>query len=217
MKRALLNRAALLAAFGILGSASFASAAVSLKITEVMSSGSTADWFELTNFGDETATITGYKMDDSSFSGGAGAAVALNGVTTIAAGESVIFMETSNAADATAFKTFWGGISSVQVGIYSGSGVGLSSGASGDGVGVFDASNVLLDSVTFGAATAGVSFGYNPSTSTFGALSAVGVNGAFQSANVANNVGSPGVVPEPATLGLLGCAGSLLLARRRRV
>lgn len=215
MKRARIMRAALLAAIGFMGAASIAPAAVSLKITEVMSSGSTADWFELTNFGDTAATITGYKMDDSSFSSGAGAAVALNGITSIAAGESVIFMETSSAADATAFKTFWGGISSVQVGIYSGSGVGLSSGS--DGVGVFDASNVLLDSVSFGAATSNVSFGYNPSTSTFGALSAVGVNGAFQSANAANNVGSPGVVPEPATLGLLGCAGSLLLARRRRV
>ena len=38
-----------------------------VRITEVMSSGGTSDWFELTNFGTTAVDITGWKVDDSSF------------------------------------------------------------------------------------------------------------------------------------------------------
>ena len=68
-----------------------------LRITEVMSSsgsGGTADWFEITNYGNAAVDITGYKMDDNSFS--SSSAVSLTGVTTIAPGESVIFVETES-------------------------------------------------------------------------------------------------------------------------
>ena len=42
-----------------------------IRITEVMSSsgtGGSQDWFELSNVGDASVDITGWKMDDNSFS-----------------------------------------------------------------------------------------------------------------------------------------------------
>jgi hypothetical protein len=110
-----------------------------LRITEVMSSsgtGGTADWFEITNYGNAVADITGYKMDDGSFS--PSSAVPLSGVTTIPPGESAIFVETAvPLTDLPAFRVFWGLPAAVQVGSYTGSGVSLGSG--GDGVVVYTA------------------------------------------------------------------------------
>lgn len=133
-----------------------------LRITEVMSSGDIEDWFELSNYGTSPVTLTGYKMDDNSFS--PDVAVLLNGVTTIGQGESVVFIE-GDATIASTFKTNWN-VPNVQVGYYSGSKVGFSSG--GDGATVFAADGLELPGpstyspptvrVNFGAATAGTSF-----------------------------------------------------------
>jgi hypothetical protein len=124
-------------------------------ITEVMSSsGSTPDWFELTNDGSSAVSLTGWKMDDGSFN--LAAAVALSGITSIGAGESVIFIESAGGTGIASFRSFWGGLANVQVGYYSGSGVGLSSG--GDGVCVFNNLGVNVNQVSFGAATTGSSF-----------------------------------------------------------
>lgn len=143
--------------------ASVAPLQAQLRITEVMSNGDTADWFELTNYGAAAADITGYKMDDSSFA--SGSAVALVGVTSIAPGESVVFIEGS-AASATTFKTNWSLGGSKQVGYYSGNQVGLGSG--GDGVTVFTSADAELAGpfsglirVSFGAATSGTSFNWS--------------------------------------------------------
>src|SRR5262245_48595658 len=110
-----------------------------------------ADWFELTNRGPAAVTITGWKMDDNSNS--SGAAVALNGITSIGAGESVIFLESSSPATiAATFKNAWFGSNppaGLQIGTYSGSGVGLST--DGDAVNIYNGSNVLQARVTFGA------------------------------------------------------------------
>lgn len=62
-----------------------------VRITEVMSNGGPTDWFELTNFGSSTVDITGWKMDDNSFA--FANSVLLNGITSIATGERVIFGE----------------------------------------------------------------------------------------------------------------------------
>ena len=72
----------------------------SLIISEVAawSSGNSPvgdDWFEVTNVGTAAANISGWRMDDNSAS--FGSSLALNGITTIAPGESVIFIETSGA------------------------------------------------------------------------------------------------------------------------
>lgn len=169
-----------------------------LRITEVMSSsgsGGTADWFEITNYGNAAVDITGYKMDDNSFS--SSSAVSLTGVTTIAPGESVIFVETAAPlTDLPAFRIFWGLDAGVQVGSYTGSGVSLGSG--GDGVVVYTGSNVEINRIpATGSATTGRSFYYvyNSSgtlLSTGNPVSAEGTVGAFKSVNALGNIGSPG-------------------------
>ncbi|MFN9540104.1 MAG: lamin tail domain-containing protein, partial [Planctomycetota bacterium] len=108
-------------------------ASADIRITEVMSNsgGGTPDWFELTNFSGTAVDVSGWKMDDNSFN--LSNAVLLNGVTSVGAGESVVFVEGDSTA-ANTFKTFWIGAtppSGLQVGYYSGSGVSFSSSADG--------------------------------------------------------------------------------------
>jgi uncharacterized protein YjiK len=169
--------------------------APSLIISEVSpwSSGNSpyaADWFELTNTGTHAANLTGFRVDDSS--NGFSTAIALNGVTSIAPGESVVFIEGS-AATADAFKTFWFGGSvpaGFQIGFYSGSGIGLST--DGDAVNLFDASGNRVTGVTFGASTNFFTFdnaaGLNGPITM---LSAAGRNGAV---TVGGATGSPGTI-----------------------
>ncbi|NBV97745.1 MAG: hypothetical protein EBT30_09425, partial [Verrucomicrobia bacterium] len=129
-----------------------------------------------------------------------GNAVALNGVTSIAAGESVVFVEEATTNNVAAFKAFWGGMSGKQVGTYTGSGVSLGSG--GDGVAVFDSSGNEINRVSFGAATTGTSFYWvydtagNLITGSTGTLSSSGQLGAYGSTTNATytvaNIASPG-------------------------
>ena len=189
-----------------------------VRITEVMSSGGTSDWFELTNFGATTVDITGWKVDDSSF--GLATSFLLNGVTSIAPNERVMFCENASASYATTFRTFWGLAPSVQVGTYTGSAIGFSS--SGDGVIVFDASGTEVWRVSFGTATAGTSFywGYTSSGSfdpmyvgaaNFGLLSTLGTiqsQVTVNSVDVAMNVGSPNTSIQPVS-SVLGCMDAL--------
>ena len=185
---------------------STASSIGQVRITEAMSNsgtGGTADWIEVTNLGSTAVDITGWKVDDSSFA--LATALTLNGVTSIPAGKSVIFMETAApTTDIPTFKTFWGtSLDNVSVGSYTGSGIGLSSG--GDGVILFDASGTEVTRLSFGAATAGFSFywSYNATgaliSAATGVASTVGtINGTVSnqvtitSANVLANVASPG-------------------------
>lgn len=205
-------------------------AGAAVRITEVAPWGSSdanpaipyaTDWFELTNTGASALNITGWKMDDSS---NGSAKVSLVGITTIAAGESVIFTETAASAS---FLSTWFGASApagLKIGTYTGSGVGLSQ--SGDAVNIYDASGVLQANVTFGASDSTSPYqtfdnaaGLN--NTAISQLSVVGINGAFAAANHAIEIGSPGTiaaVPEPescvlalAALGLFG-----VLARKRQ-
>lgn len=186
-----------------------------LIITEVMPGGSAAsyaaDWFELTNKGGSALDITGFKMDDNSHA--FGTAVALQGITSIASGESVIFMETATPLTTIpAFQTFFGGLSGVQIGSYSGSGVGLSS--TTDAVTIFTGGGVFVTGVGFGANATTFTFdnhgSIDPGTSStsFPSVSALSVDGqfgAFSSIGTPTSVGSPGAianaaaVPEPST------------------
>src|SRR5262249_52764489 len=92
-----------------------------------------SDWFEVTNVGSIAISTTGWRMDDNSNS--FGLSVPMAGVPSIAPGESVIFIETTGgqtaSGNATNFKNLWFGTNSpsnLQVGSYSGGGVGLSTG-----------------------------------------------------------------------------------------
>jgi len=197
-----------------------------LIISEVYPNGSNApygsDWFELTNTGATAIDITGWKFDDSSNS--SGLAAPLVNVTSIAAGQSVVFLEVSPAnyaARVISFNQFWFGsdTSSVVIGSYNGSGLGLSTG--GDAVNIYDASNALIANVSFGATTVGFTFdnAAGLSGTNITQLSAVGVNGAFASFNAPSEIGSPGTIaaiPEPTSVALAGLGMAGLMAWRRR-
>lgn len=165
-------------------------------ITEIHPAGSgnstyAADWFELTNIGSSPLDITGWRMDDNS--NAFANSVALNGITSVAPGESVIFLETSNLAGASsAFLTAWFGATppaGLQIGSYNGSGVGLSTG--GDGVNLFDAGMNHITGVNFGSASSAATFDNTAGLATVTAMSVAGVNSAFLSAN-GSETGSPG-------------------------
>ena len=197
-----------------------------LIISEVYPAGSgnltyTSDWFELTNTGATAIDITGWKIDDNS--NNSALAATLANVTSIAAGQSVVFLEVSPAnyaARVISFNQFWFGsdTSSVVIGSYNGSGLGLGTG--GDAVNIFDASNVLRANVTFGATTAGATLDNSAGlTGLISTLSVVGVNGAFSSVGTPGEIGSPGsisAVPEPSSVVLAGLGMSGLMAWRRR-
>jgi hypothetical protein len=214
-----INMKKLLLAVAATVAASNASAA--MIISEVDPAGSAAayaaDWFELTNTGTSMVNISGWKMDDNS--NAFANAVALRGVTSIAAGQSVVFIEgnSTGTTDATIdanFKTAWFGSNipaGLTIGNYGGSGVGLSQ--TSDAVNIFDASGALVTRVDFNASTLGNTFDNaaglrstvgSPSTA-ISQLSANGVNGAFVSSNGVE-IGSPGTiaaVPEPETYAML--------------
>ena len=152
-----------------------------------------ADWIELTNTGVHAVDITGFRVDDSSNS--FASAITLNGVTTITAGESVIFLE-GQPAVANAFKAAWFGANvpaGLQVGTYTGSGIGLST--DGDAVNLFDAVGTRITSITFGAST--TFFTFDNAAGVSGAvntLAVAGVNGAFSTGGM---TGSPGAIAGP--------------------
>lgn len=196
-------------------------------ISEVNANGSSAsyaaDWFELTNTGATAVNISGWTMDDNS--NAFASSVVLRGVTSIAAGQSVVFLEgtatgTTDASIAAAFKSAWFGSAptSVVIGGYGGSGVGLS--ATADAVNIFNSSGTAMAGVSFGSSTTGVTFDNHVGLSgTISQLSTVGVNGAFKSFNNAE-IGSPGSiasVPEPEGYALaLAGMGVVFAATRRR-
>lgn len=211
----------------IIGVAAFSSAAIAdLRITEVMSSSNgggspTGDFFEVTNYGSSDVSLSGWKMDDNSFA--FANAVAMSGIASIGAGESVIFLESAGGSAIASFRTFWGGLTGVQVGYYSGSGTGF--GASSDGVIIFNSFGTEATRVSFGAATSGSTFfwGYNSATgavnpSYSGVISTVGTIGAQVTVTSSGDTGSLGTaigVPAPGVVALLGVAG-LIVGKRRR-
>ena len=155
-----------------------------------------ADWFEVTNTGANAIDITGWKVDDDSAS--FANASALAGVTNIAPGQSVVFVD-GDANTITAFIDLWFGGTApagLAIGTYGGPGLGTG----GDAINLFDATGSLITGVTFGS---------SPSTSPFSTfdnalgnpnvtnLSTVGSNGAFSVIDAGEGVilnGSPGAI-----------------------
>lgn len=181
----------------------------------------TLDWFEVTWNGAGTFdTGTLWYEDDSMDPTNAGAVDSF----ILNTGESAVFLLGASAADLTDFTALWGSVS--NLGSASGGG---NLGQSGDGV-------FLYDGNTAGAALiASQSFigDHNATLATWefdglgGAqYSAIGVNGAYESASFFNDnlglpgdeaslIGSPGTVPAPGVLAMVGLGG-LIAARRHR-
>ncbi len=191
------------------GSPGTAPVATPVAVTEVAPWGSgdvtyAADWWELTNMSGQTVDLTGWEMDDESDA--FGNAVALNGVSSLAPGQSAIFVE-GDSTKATAFTTFWFGSSipaGFQIGTYSGSGVGLGAGSGGDQVNVFNSDGDHITGVRFGGSTTGISFdnaagigSYSSPPPLISTLSQVGVDGAFEAHD---EIGSPGAIASPPPL-----------------
>jgi uncharacterized protein YjiK len=178
----------------------------SIFVTEVApwSSGNSpigADWFELTNNSKAAINIAGWKFDDNSNS--FAAAATLDGITSIGAGESVVFVDVQTVAAASdAFKTNWFGANvpaGFRIGTYNGVGSGLSTG--GDAVNIYNAVGDLQANVVFGISPAVTPFATFDNAAlqnntTISTLSAVGANGAVSIVDSLSNteIGSPGKI-----------------------
>jgi hypothetical protein len=179
-----------------------AQASTSLFVSEVhpaaAGTGATT-WtgFEITNAGFTAVNISGWKVDDSS--NAFASAVPLSGVTSIAPGQSVIFIDGSVPVDLNLFAAAWfaGSVpSSLTIGTYGGSGIGLSTG--GDAINLFDAGGNRITGISFGSATPNKTFDNAAGIGSTAlplpvvtTVSEAGVNAGFVSAN-GTETGSPG-------------------------
>jgi hypothetical protein len=195
-------------AVSLFGQTAFAA----LAITEVASTSgapeaalSGLDWWELTNTGPGSVLLNGYEWEDGNPQGPGNDTAIFPDDITIAAGESIIIHDGDSAVP-DAFRSAWGLASSVQV-LYGDSFTGnnnfsgLSSG--GDQVNLYDNLGSLASSVSFGASTSGVSFEWDTIGNSRG-LSVVGEFGAHAASG--GRIGSPGTVPEPTSIALVGMA-----------
>lgn len=207
-----------------------ARAAFDLQITEIWMGNApgnnlSEDWFELTNVGTTPWTTADGALffDDDSIA--PAEADLMSGITNIAPGESVIFVDGA-AAGAAAFTALWSPVVSLwQVGSYEGAGLGQG----GDGVSVFvttgaapllDLSNVVIvefesypNANAFGGRSYDVSLaGFSSVGNSNGAVATLAVNTSNQPA-----IGSPGVaIPEPSCLAVALVAGAMVVGFRRR-
>ncbi len=207
--------------FGVAGNAA-------IVITEIWSGVAgpdhTSDWFELTNTGDAAVDPSTWFYDDESADPTEDSP--LTGVSSIAPGESVVFLasweDVTDVLDEAiaSFRTVWGLGESVQVGSVTG-GAGLGSG--GDVVNIFDgntAGAALLASQAY-LFSDFASFVWNPVTKSWNdELAVAGRFGAYESLVTGGTddlpaIGSPGLVPEPGALALMGIGGLMLIGRRR--
>jgi len=171
-----------------------------LRITEVeptqSAGGTKADWWELTSFESQPVNLTNWRFNDAD--GVLADAYVISTPLTIGPHETIVFVEGLTPAQ---FTNWWGATNlpaGLKIFNYSGSGLGL--GASGDGVRLWNDTttdtNDLIAQATFGTATTGVSFNYDPVNGVFGGLSVLGVHGVIR-ASVGADLGSPGRILAP--------------------
>jgi len=206
------------------------SAAGQLQITEVYTGISgedgTVDWFEVTNTSGDTVDTGSFFYDDESAD--IGDAGQLDSIL-LGAGETAVFLisddnEPDNDADfGTAieeFEAIWGDI--VSIGLTNGGG-GLSQ--NGDAVNILNADGDVLEDLAFTGDLAGDLLTIEDTNDGL-RQSVLGENGAFESNaffndnlglpnNQATLVGSPGLIPAPGSLALLGLGGVAATRRRR--
>ena len=217
---------ATIAGFGAIAQAGAANVQITEAFVGLSGEDGTQDWFELTNLGNTTIDTNMFWYDDDS------ATVADGGQLDsimLGAGQSMVFLisdDNSASDDVTyasaieEFRAIWN---------YTGL-IGLTNGGGGLGQGgdsvflLLSDDSVVTSQDVPGALSGGLStidFVNGP------ALSALGVNGAYESSiffndnlglpnNEASLIGSPGTVPTPGSIALIAGAG-LLGARRRRL
>lgn len=209
------NQAFVAALVCLLGLGSAAQAA--MEITEWLYQGTVDDvpeFIEFTNTGPGAVNMSGWSFDDDS-------AVAftfdLSGFGEVAPGESVILTDVTDAE----FRTLWG----LGAGVKVVGGLNANLGRN-DAMNLFDAGGSLVDTLAYGDqnfpgtarpryATVNVPAADYDKTviQTSWVLATVGdAFGSWQNPN--GDIGSPGIVPEPASA-LLLVVGGLLLIRRR--
>jgi hypothetical protein len=173
-----------------------------LRITEVMPSAAsspgvpTGDWWELTSFETQAVNLQGWRFNDDT--GNLVDPYIIATPVILNPNESIVFVEGITREQ---FISWWGANNlpaSLQIISYSGTGLGL--GGGGDAVRLWDnvttEPNDTVAAAAFGSATAGVSFGYDPTTQVFGGLTQVGINGGVRAAATVD-VGSPGRIRTP--------------------
>ena len=221
----------MLAILVMLFAVSFANAGAVLKITEMYTGlegeDGTADWFEVTNFGDAAWDLSDaplYYLDNSDYTESLTkdklALLLLDG-DIIAAGESVVFLVDNEIGT---FETVWG--TGIKTGFADGKGLGQT----GDSVNLYTATGDVVATATYASSGAWATFVSDANGDMIidgdgnPTLAVTGVLGAYESNDfydVENDdvditlIGSPGVVPEPATLTILG-AGAVAFFRRRK-
>ena len=171
-----------------------------LVVTEALSSESKGannstldheDWWELSNLGNFPVNLRGFRFNDDHAV--LSSAVTLTNNVIISPGESIVLAQDMMPAQ---FRLWWGVNNlpaNLQIITYPD--IGFSS--DGDAIYLWNAAATVntdtITTATFGVATRGVTFGFNPDSNIFGALSVNGQNGAFISA-VNGDIGSPGTI-----------------------
>lgn len=194
-----------------------ASAQAGMEITEWMYSGANGEFIEFTNVGVSPIDMTGWSYDDDS---GIPGTVSLSAYGVVQPGESVILTEAAEAA----FRTAWGLGASVKV-------IGGLTANLGraDEINLFDAADALADRLAYndqavppqGPRTQyrscnipAIDYGLTVASDSWLLASVGDAYGSWQSTGL--DIGSPGRVPEPATLAFLAAGGLLALRRRNR-
>jgi len=195
------------------------SAMGAIRITEWMyngAGGTAREYVEITNIGGSAIDLTGWSFDDNSRAPGS---QSLSNFGILAVGESAIICEPTEAA----FRSAWSLSASIKI---IGSNVNNLSRA--DEINIYDASNNLIDRLTYddqtigGPRTQGISgnikftnLGANAANFAIASVAA-DAYGSYASAN--GDIGNPGSysdVPAPGVLAL-AAAGGAIAARRRR-
>ena len=212
------------AAIGMTGAAAQAANSSNVYITEWMykpaGTATLGEFAEITNTGTTAVDMTGWSFDDSHRIAGT---TDLSSIGTLASGESAIITD-DTAAD---FRSIWSLSASVPV-----IGDNTANLGNGDEINIYDASQTLVDELTYDNGTvdpktSGVSgnipfadLGTNDAKDAV--LSFVG-DTYGSTTSTQGDIGNPGfypvptvTTPEPASLGVLALGGLALLARRRK-
>lgn len=192
-------------------------ASANIRITEYMYSGNGPEYIEFTNTGASPIDMSGWSYDDVS---GIPGSVSLSAFGVVAAGESVILTE----GPAAQFAIDWALTGTKVIGD------NVQNLGRADTINIYDSASALVDQLNYSDQTFpgtirtqtvsgwAVVSGPGPfgDINSAWVLSSVGdLQGSYTNLNF--DIGNPGryVVPEPATLGLLGGLAAIGLRRRR--